>query len=50
MYSEHLLYKWDSLLVDPSPFQQFGASFGTRQFTKEQEIVSTERAQNVVVT
>lgn len=39
-----------SLLVDPSPFKQFGADFGTGQFTKEQEVISTERAQDIVVT
>lgn len=39
-----------SLLVNPSPLEQFGADFGTSQFTKKQEVISTERAQNIVLT
>ena len=37
-----------SLLIDPIPLEQFGAFAVTGQLTKEQEVISTERAQNVI--
>lgn len=37
-----------SLLIDPIPLEQFGAFAVTGQLTKEQEVISTERAQNII--
>ena len=37
-----------SLLIDPIPLEHFGAFAGAGQLTKEQEVISTERAQNVI--
>ena len=38
-----------SQLIDPIPLEQFGAFVGAGQLTKEQEVISTERAQNVIL-